>query len=54
VEQELMRVLPQDRWIGYSHQIIHHGRKVCVARKPKCSECNLEMLCNSKDKTWRS
>ena len=54
VEQELMRVLPQDRWIGYSHQIIHHGRKVCVARKPKCSECNLETLCRSKDKTWES
>jgi endonuclease-3 len=54
VEQELMRVLPQDRWISYSHQIIHHGRKVCIARKPKCSECNLETLCRSKDKTWES
>ncbi|MGP8253193.1 MAG: endonuclease III, partial [Terracidiphilus sp.] len=54
VEQELMRVLPQDRWIGYSHQIIHHGRKVCMARKPKCSECSLETLCRSKDKTWES
>jgi endonuclease III len=54
VEQELMRVLPQDRWISYSHQIIHHGRKVCEARKPKCSECNLETLCRSKDKTWHS
>ena len=54
VEQELMRVLAQDRWISFSHQIIHHGRKVCVARKPKCSECNLEQLCNSKDKTWHS
>ena len=54
VEQELMRVLPQDRWISYSHQIIHHGRKVCIARKPKCGECNLETLCRSKDKTWES
>jgi endonuclease-3 len=54
VEQELMRVLPQNRWISYSHQIILHGRKVCEARKPKCNECNLETLCRSKDKTWKS
>ena len=54
VEQELMRVLPEERWIGYSHQIIHHGRKVCLARKPRCHECNLEPLCHSKDKTWHS
>jgi endonuclease-3 len=54
VERELMKVIPQDRWISYSHQVIHHGRKVCVARKPKCKECNLETLCRSKDKTWWS
>lgn len=54
VEQELMKVLPQDRWISYSHQIIHHGRQVCIARKPKCGQCNLEPLCNAKDKTWAS
>ncbi len=54
VEQELMRILPQDRWISYSHQIIHHGRKVCTALKPKCRDCNLEPLCHSKDKTWHS
>ena len=54
VEQELMQVIPQDRWISYSHQVIHHGRKVCVARNPKCKECNLETLCRSKDKTWQS
>lgn len=54
VEQELMHVLPRDRWISFSHQIIQHGRKVCVARNPKCRECNLEPLCRSKDKTWRS
>jgi endonuclease-3 len=51
VEQELMKVLPQDRWISYSHQVIHHGRKVCVARNPKCKDCNLETVCRSKDKT---
>jgi endonuclease-3 len=54
VEQELMRILPQDRWISFSHQIIHHGRQVCMARKPKCHRCNLEQLCHSKDKTWWS
>ena len=54
VEQELMRILPRDRWIGFSHQIIHHGRQVCEARKPKCERCNLEQLCHSKDKTWES
>lgn len=54
VEQELMKVIPQDRWISYSHQVIHHGRQVCIARKPKCKDCNLETVCNSKDKTWSS
>jgi endonuclease-3 len=54
VEQELMRILPKSRWIGFSHQIIHHGRAVCQARKPKCDRCNLEQLCTAKDKTWRS
>jgi endonuclease-3 len=54
VEQELMQILPQDRWIAFSHQLIHHGREVCDARKPKCDRCNLEPLCHSKDKTWQS
>ena len=51
VEQDLMKILPQDRWIRFSHQVIHHGRKVCIARGPKCKECNLETLCKSEDKT---
>lgn len=54
VEQELMQVIPQKRWIAFSHQIIHHGRQVCLARSPKCNLCNLEPLCRSKDKTWES
>jgi endonuclease-3 len=54
VEQELMRILPESRWIDFSHQIIQHGREICLARKPKCDRCNLEQLCTSKDKTWRS
>jgi endonuclease III len=54
VEQDLIKILPQDRWISFSHQVIHHGRKVCIARNPKCDQCNLETLCKSKDKTWWS
>ena len=51
IEQDLMRIIPQDRWILFSHQLIWHGRKVCQARKPRCAECNLERICYSKDKT---
>jgi endonuclease-3 len=51
IEQDLMQVIPKEKWILFSHQIIWHGRRVCQARKPKCVECNLEMLCYSKDKT---
>ncbi len=54
VEQELMQILPQNRWIAFSHQLIHHGRQVCDARKPNCDRCNLEPLCHSQDKTWQS
>jgi endonuclease-3 len=54
VEQELMRILPQSRWISFSHQIIQHGREVCEARKPRCERCNLEQICTSEEKTWRS
>ncbi len=49
-----MKVIPQKQWIDFSHQVIHHGRQVCIARKPKCNLCNLEQLCHSKDKTWHS
>jgi endonuclease-3 len=52
IEQDLMKVIPQEKWIEFSHQIIHHGRALCVARKPKCAECNLETLCHAADKTW--
>lgn len=50
VELDLMAVLPRKRWILYSHQIIHHGRRVCAARKPKCAECRLNDLCYADDK----
>ena len=51
IEQDLMQVIPRDRWILFSHQIILHGRALCVARNPKCAECDLNSLCYAKDKT---
>ncbi len=51
IELDLMAVIPKDRWILFSHQLIWHGRRVCYARRPKCIECNLNRICYSKDKT---
>lgn len=51
IEQDLMKAIPREKWILFSHQLIWHGRRVCVARKPRCLECNLEPICYSKDKT---
>ena len=51
IEEDLMRVIPKEKWIQFSHQLIWHGRRVCVARKPRCIDCNLESICYSKDKT---
>jgi endonuclease-3 len=52
IEQDLMRVIPREKWILFAHQIIWHGRKLCFARKPKCVDCALENLCHAGDKTW--
>ncbi len=52
VEQDLMKIIPQDHWIAFSHEMIHHGRQICIARKPRCADCPLEPLCNAPDKTW--
>jgi endonuclease-3 len=52
IEQDLMKVIPQSKWIEFSHQIIHHGRALCIARKPKCADCPLETICHAADKTW--
>ena len=54
VELDLQKVIPQTRWIQFSHELIHHGRQVCVARTPRCADCSLERECNSADKTWSS
>jgi endonuclease-3 len=52
VERDLMRIIPQPQWIGFTHRIISHGRQICIARKPRCVDCSLERLCNSRDKTY--
>jgi endonuclease-3 len=52
IEQDLMRIIPREKWILFSHQIIWHGRKLCIARKPKCVDCLLESICHAADKTW--
>ena len=51
IEQDLMRIIPREKWILFSHQIIWHGRRLCIARKPKCVDCPLENLCHAADKT---
>jgi endonuclease-3 len=50
IEQDLIKLLPPERWIQFSHQVIHFGRGICVARKPKCGECPLDPICYSADK----
>jgi endonuclease-3 len=51
IEQDLMKIIPEEKWIQFSHQIIWHGRRVCVARNPRCAECNLQRVCYAQDKT---
>ncbi len=51
IEKDLMKVIPKEKWILFSHQIIMHGRALCVARKPYCPECALDPLCYAKDKS---
>ncbi len=45
IERDLMAVLPSKEWINFSHRMIHHGRRVCAARKPRCTECTLLKVC---------
>jgi endonuclease-3 len=51
IEKELMKTIPREKWILFSHQIILHGRALCIARNPKCAECALAPLCYAPDKT---
>jgi endonuclease-3 len=52
IEQDLMAIIPREKWTLFSHQIIWHGRRLCIARSPKCVECPLENICHAEDKTW--
>ncbi len=45
IEQDLMRELPRDEWVNFSHRMIQHGRRVCLARKPRCEVCALADIC---------
>ena len=51
IERDLMKIIPKEKWILFSHQLIHHGRALCIARKPRCTECKLEPICYARDKT---
>ena len=51
IEQDLMKIVPRDKWIVFAHELILHGRALCQARNPKCALCDLNSLCYAKDKT---
>lgn len=50
IEEDLMKILPQNEWIDFSHRLIWHGRRLCTARKPRCGECPLASCCPSAGK----
>lgn len=45
IERDLIAIVPKGEWIEFSHRLIHHGRKTCIARRPKCTECGLLRHC---------
>jgi len=51
IERDLQKIIPKEKWIVFSHQLIHHGRALCIARNPKCAECRLNDICYAPDKT---
>jgi endonuclease-3 len=51
IEQDLMKIIPKEKWFEFPLQLIYHGRALCIARKPRCAECKLDPLCYAKDKT---
>jgi endonuclease-3 len=46
IERDLMALLPSTEWVNFSHRLIHHGRQICIARRPKCLECTLLPYCD--------
>jgi endonuclease-3 len=51
IENDLVKIIPKEKWILFSHEVILHGRALCQARSPKCAECGLNSICYAKDKT---
>lgn len=47
IEKELCKIVPRDKWGGFAHLLILHGRKTCIARRPRCGECVLNKICPS-------
>jgi len=47
IEQELMEIVPRDDWTWFSHTLIQHGRRICIARRPQCADCVLNRVCPS-------
>jgi len=45
IERELMEIVPRSQWVDLSHRLIHHGRRVCLARRPRCEACSLSAIC---------
>jgi endonuclease-3 len=45
IERDLMALLPAEEWVDFSHRMIHHGRRICIARRPKCEACHLQDIC---------
>jgi endonuclease-3 len=45
IERDLMRVVPRSEWVDLSHRLIQHGRRICLARRPRCAVCSLAALC---------
>jgi endonuclease-3 len=45
IEHDLDAIVPRAHWVNFSHRLIDHGRKVCIARKPRCSACTLAAIC---------
>jgi endonuclease-3 len=45
IEQDLMRIVPKREWVDFAHRMIHHGRQICTARKPKCPVCSMNKFC---------
>jgi len=46
IEYDLMKTVPKEKWTIFSHQLVYHGRQICIARKPLCERCTIRTMCN--------